>query len=99
MSVGKKTMAARGSKSVPIKGLTDKHSITLNFVISLSGELLPLHIIYGGKTKANLQRGVEFPSEFSVTQSTKHWSNEQETIKLIDTIVNPYKTSRIKATR
>ena len=45
VSVGKKTMAARGSKSVPIKGLTDKHNITLNFVISLSGEFLQVQII------------------------------------------------------
>ena len=80
-------MAAHGSRSIPIKGLTD---ITQNFVISLSGEFLPLHIIYGEKTKASLPRGIEFPSEFSITRSTKHWSNEQETIKLINTIVNLY---------
>lgn len=90
VSVGNKTMAARGSKSVPIKGLTDKRNITLNFVISLSGEFLPVQIIYGGKTKASLPRGVEFPSQFSVTQNPKHWSNELETITLIDKIVNPY---------
>ena len=35
VSVGKMTMAARNSSSVPIKGLTDKRSITLTFVISL----------------------------------------------------------------
>ncbi len=90
VSVGKKTMAARGSKSVPIKGLTDKRNITLNFVISLSGEFLPIQIIYGGKTKASLPRGVVFPKEFCVTQNPKHWSNELETINLIDEIVNPY---------
>lgn len=44
-------MASLGSKSVPIKGLSDKCNITLNFVITLSGEFLPLQIIYGGKTK------------------------------------------------
>ena len=54
VSVGKKTIAARGSMSVLIKGLTDKRNITLNFVISLSGEFLPVQIIYGGKTKASL---------------------------------------------
>lgn len=45
VSVGRMTMAATNSQSVPIKGLTDKRKITLTFVISLSGEYLPLHII------------------------------------------------------
>ena len=49
VSVGRSTMAAKGSTSVPIKGLTDKQNITLTFVVSLSGEFLPLQIIYGGK--------------------------------------------------
>ena len=90
VSVGKKTMAEKGSKSVPVKGLTDKRNITLNFVVTLSGEFLPLQIIYGGETTASLPRGVTFPSEFSVTQNLKHWSNEQDTIKLLEQIVGPY---------
>ena len=90
VSVGKQTMAARGSKSVPGKGLMDKRNITLNFVISLSGEFLPLQIIYGGKTKASQPRGIDFPPEFSVTQNPKHWSNEKETLKLLDQVINPY---------
>lgn len=44
VSVGKMTMAPRNSSSVPIKGLTDKRSITLTFVISLSGNFLPMQI-------------------------------------------------------
>ena len=42
VSVGKLTMAAQGSKSISIKGLTDKRNITLTFVISLSGKFLPM---------------------------------------------------------
>lgn len=38
ISVGKATMAKRGSTSIPIKGLTDKRNITLTFVITLAGE-------------------------------------------------------------
>ena len=33
VSVGRMTMAARNSSSVPIEGLTDKRNITLTFVI------------------------------------------------------------------
>ena len=63
------TMAATNSQS--IKGLTDKCNITLTFVISLSGEFLPLQIIYQGKTKASLPRNFSFPKSFCAkTQST-----------------------------
>ena len=43
-------MAKKGDKSIPIKGLTDKRNITLTFVVSFTGEFLPMQIIYGGKT-------------------------------------------------
>ena len=90
VSVGRSTMAARGSTSVSIKGLTDKRNITLTFVISLSDEFLPLQIIYGGKTTASHPRGFKFPAGFSISQNPKHWSNEQETLKLIDEVIQPY---------
>lgn len=90
VSVGRSTMASRGSISVPIKGLTDKRNITLTFVISLSGEFLPLQIIYGGKTTASHPRGFKFPAGFSVSQNPKHWSNEQETLRLVDEVIQPY---------
>ena len=44
VSVGKSTMARHGSKSVPIKGLTDKRAITLNFVVTLSNNFLPMQV-------------------------------------------------------
>ena len=51
VSVGRMTIAEKNSKSVPIKGLTDKRNITLTFVISLAGEFLPMQLIYQGKQK------------------------------------------------
>ena len=50
VSVGKMTMAKKGDKSIPIKGLTDKRNITLTFVVSFTGEFLPMQIIDSGKT-------------------------------------------------
>ena len=90
VSVGRMTMAEKNSKSVPIKGLTDKRNITLTFVISLAGEFLPMQVIYQGKTKASLPRNFVFPKGFCLTQNPKHYSNEEETLKLIDSIINPY---------
>ena len=82
-------MAEKNSKSVPIKGLTDKRNITLTFVISLAGEFLPMQVIYQGKKKF-LPRNFVFPKGFYLTQNPKHYSNEEETLKLIDSIIIPY---------
>ena len=38
-------MAARGKKSVPIKGLTDKRNITLTFVVSLNFCLCKSYVV------------------------------------------------------
>ena len=90
VSVGKSTMAVRGDKSIPIKGITDKRAITLNFIVTLSNQFLPMQVIYSGKTKASQPRDFSFLKGFSVTQNPKHWSNEVETLKLIDEIIVPY---------
>ena len=73
VSVGKLTMAAHGTKSVPIKGLADKRNIILTFVITLASDFLPMQVIYAGKTKASLPRGFSFPKGFSLSYNEKHW--------------------------
>ena len=83
-------MAPRNSSSALIKGLTDKRSITLTFVISLSGNFLPMQIIYQGKTTASQPRNFQFPKGFFVSQNPKHYSNETETLSLIDKVIKPY---------
>lgn len=35
----------QGTASVPIKGLTDKRCITLNFIITLANDFLPMQIV------------------------------------------------------
>ena len=46
-----KTLAKKGCKSVPIAGSPDKRMFTATFSITLTGEFLPIQLIYGGKTK------------------------------------------------
>ena len=58
-------MAARGSKTVPIKGLTNKLMVTATFTINLDGHFLSMQLIYAGETKICLGR-VKFPSSFSL---------------------------------
>ena len=76
-------MAEKNSKSVPIKGLTDKRNITLTFVISLAGEFLPMQVIYKGKTKASLPRNFVFPKGFCL-QLRKTQNTTQTKRKLLN---------------
>ena len=87
--VSNKTLAMKGAKTVPIKGSNDKRMITLTFTITLDGKFLPPQIIYGGKTLQSLPR-VKFPPTFSLNANPKHYSNEQESIKLLNEIIVPY---------
>ena len=41
------TLAKGGSKDIPLAGSSDKRTITANFVISLSGNFLPIQLICG----------------------------------------------------
>ena len=94
--VGKSTMARKGSTSIPIKGVTDKRTITLNFAVTLANDFLLMQVTYSGKTKASRPHDFKFPSGsgFCVTQNPQHWSNEIESVKLIDEIISPYVTKK-----
>ena len=48
---GRTTLAKKNSKTVTIKGSTDKRTITGTFAISVRRDFLPMQLIYGGKTK------------------------------------------------
>ena len=80
-SMGKTTMAEKGSNSVPISGLNDQRSMTATFTITLNGKFFPMQIIYGQKTNQSLPK-FEFLVGFSFSANPKHYSNTAESIKL-----------------
>ena len=69
------------SKTVLIKGSTENRMITATFTITLDGHFLPVQLIYGGKRSKGFPR-VNFPKAFSLCANAKHYSNEQESIKV-----------------
>ena len=83
------TMDREGSRRVEISGANDKRQITAVLCGSLTGDFLPLQLIYKGKTRRCHPRYV-FPSDWHVTQSPKHWSTEKTMIDYIDMIIVPY---------
>ena len=89
VSPGKYTFNPTGASTVPIKGIDDKRQITATFTVSLTGEFLPIQVIYGGKTKLRLPK-FKFPSEFNITYSPNHWSNTEKSVELFEKIIFPY---------
>ena len=79
----------RTTKTVTIKGSTEKRTITATFAISIRGDFLPMQLIYGGKTKKCLPR-FKFPEKFSLSYNETHYSNEKEACKFIEEILKPY---------
>ena len=84
-----KTLAKKGSKTVSIAGSTDKRMITATFSITLSGNFLPIQLIYGGKTKKSVPAEA-FTPEFHVTANPKYYSNEKESLEMMRKIIIPY---------
>ena len=87
MLVSTTTLAKRNSKQVRKGGSGDKKAITAIFTITLHGKSLGMQLISGGKTVQSFPR-FKFPQEFSLSVNKKHYSNEAESIKLIEEIMS-----------
>ena len=82
-------MAEIGSKHVSRKDGIDKRGVTVSFSETITGKILPFELIYTGKSALSLP-SVEFPNGFCLSYNPKHWSNEYETINLLESVVDPY---------
>ena len=94
--VSNSNLAKKGSKHTSIKGGAFKESITATFSITYMGNSLPMQLIYKGKRKRSFPR-VNFPSSFSLSANSKHFSNTQESLKLLDEIIILYVEEERKA--
>ena len=83
------TMEQRGSNRVEIAGYEDKRQITATFAATLSGEFLPMQILYAGKTDRCHPRH-QFPSGFDIYHTPNHWSNEETVVQFVKKIIIPY---------
>ena len=83
------TMELKGAKRVEIAGISDKRQITAVLCGTLAGGFLPPQLIYQGKTSACLPRH-DFPSDWHVTCTPNHWSNEEKMKEYIKKIIIPY---------
>jgi hypothetical protein len=78
-----------GAERVEIAALGDKRQITATSAGTLAGALLPLQLIYRGKTE-RCHPTSPFPSGFDVWHSPNHWANEETTLCFIEKIIIPF---------
>ena len=83
------TMAEEGAKRVELVGKDVKRQLTAVFAGSMSGEFLPPQLVYQGKTTRCLPH-YDFPSDWHITFSANHWSNEDTMKEYIAYIILPY---------
>ena len=84
------TMEVKGSKRMEVAGLNDKRQMTVVLAGTASGEFLAPQLIYSGSTSKSLPKNVTFPSEWHVTTTPTHWSNENTMSEYIDKDIQPY---------
>ena len=63
--------------------------ITATFSITLTGEFLPIQLIYGGKTNKSIL-AVSFLSGSVISANEKHYSNEREALNMLENVLIPY---------
>ena len=83
------TMERRGERRIEMIGVNDKRQITAVFCGNALGVFLPPQLIYKGKSSRCHPR-YEFPSDWNITHSPNHWSNEDTMLQYIDNIILPY---------
>ena len=84
------TMEEKGCRRVEIAGMDDKRQITAVICGSMTGDLVPFQLIYSGTTKACLPKYDGIPSDWHVTCTSNHWSNEEKMKEYLELIIFPY---------
>ena len=59
-------------------------------LVLLCQKQLPKDIAFSTDLHRKNCTSVEFPSGFCLSYNPKHWSNEDETINLLESVVDPY---------
>ena len=83
------TMDQNGTKQVGISRCKDKIMITAVFCCSAVGEFLPPQLIYSGKTN-RCHPPQQFPTDWSITHTEKHWSNKGTMLQYISDVIVPF---------
>ena len=66
------TMERKGSKRIEVEGINDKRQITAVFGGSLTGDFLPVQLVYEGTTLRCYPSEVDFPADWLISSTPNH---------------------------
>ena len=87
------TLAEEVSRQIDVIGKEDKREMTVLLSCTMSGFLLPPHLIYCGKTN-KWHPNIAFPPGWDIHHSENHWSTEATMLHFIDCVLVPYVPSK-----
>jgi len=95
------TYERQGNAAVAAIGAEDKRQITAVIASSLRGDLLPLQLIFAGKTdRCHPAATIDSTaSRVHITHSENHWSSQQTMKEWLDEVLLPYTTRCIQQHR
>ena len=90
--VGSRTFELKGSKHVKVAAADDKRQITVCIASSLDGDLLPMQLIFQGKTDACHPpvTAAAQAAKVHITHSINHWSCQETMQQWITQLLTPY---------
>jgi hypothetical protein len=95
------TYEREGSSSVAVIGAEDKRQITVCLASSMNGDLLPLQLIFQGKTPRCLPSATpaSIAAQVHLTYSDNHWSSQATMQQYISEVIMPYAQKKIEEHR
>lgn len=90
VSSGNWTLEKEGTSGVEVVGQQDKCMTTATFSTTPAGALLPIQLLYTGKTPRCHPHYEGFPAAFNVWHSPNHWANQGTSLRFINNIIIPY---------
>ena len=84
-----KHLLQRARKVFRLQGLLIREQSQQHSALPWMASFFRCKFIYGGKTTKSIPR-VSFPDGFLVSANLKHYSNEEESLKMMEHIIIPY---------
>jgi hypothetical protein len=87
-----------GSRDVAVVGAEDKRQITACVAGSLRGDLLPLQLIFQGKTERSLPTATaaSAAARVDITHSANHWSSQETMQRWVEKVLLPHSERMIE---
>ena len=93
-----RTYAPIGDAGVAVIGNDDKRQITCCIASSMNGDLLPLQLIFQGKTARSLPEPTpaSIAANVHITCSENHWSTQETMQQFVAHVIVPYSKAKIQ---